>query len=67
VKAVFEGDLYLATSEGTVRLYDRSGTRVGQWETALDDPLLAVSDPDTGMMALGGQNGTAPSSPPWYD
>jgi WD40 repeat protein len=57
------GGLYLAMSEGAVRLYDRSGTRVDQWETGLDDPSVAVSDPATGAVALGGPNGAVVLDP----
>ena len=57
------GGLYLAMTEGSVRLYDRSGTRVDQWETGLDDPSVAVSDPATGVVALGGPNGAVVLDP----
>jgi DNA-binding SARP family transcriptional activator/WD40 repeat protein len=57
------GGLYVALSDGTVRQYDRSGTRVDRWPTTFEDPTLAVTDPTTGAVALGGENGAVVLDP----
>jgi WD40 repeat protein len=54
-----DGGLHLVLDTGVVRTYDTSARRTGEVETGLSEPALAVADPASGLVALGGEHGAA--------
>ena len=53
------GGLHVVLDSGVVRTYDASGRRTGDVETGLSAPALAVADPASGLVAIGGRHGAA--------
>jgi hypothetical protein len=52
-----EDGLYVVMNDGMFRKYDRAGTRMQQIDTGLASPSFMITDPTTGLVALGGENG----------
>jgi DNA-binding SARP family transcriptional activator/tRNA A-37 threonylcarbamoyl transferase component Bud32/DNA-binding beta-propeller fold protein YncE len=54
-----DGGIYVVLETGVVRTYDVLGRRADEVETGLPEPGLAVVDPATGLLAIGGEHGAA--------
>jgi WD40 repeat protein len=55
--------LYVVMGDGVVRRYDETATRRQEIDTGLANATLAITDPTTGSVALGGENGVVVVSP----
>jgi len=58
-----DGGVHVVLDDGIVRTYDRAERSVGQVDTGLADPWLAVSDPATGLIGVGGDGGAVVVDP----
>jgi DNA-binding SARP family transcriptional activator/WD40 repeat protein len=58
-----EGGIHLLLDDGVVRTYDATARSVGEVSTSVDAPWLVVSDPITGLVAVGGERGAAVVDP----
>ncbi len=58
-----EGGVHVVLKDGTVRTYDRAGTRASEFDAGLVDASVAVTDASTGLVALAGENGAVVVDP----